>query len=374
MANILFLIGILITFYVLYVVVDKFLIPTIYVLKDKLNLTDDQTGTLTSFVSSAPELSVSMISLILAITANDTGTFEQIAALGPAAVIGSALFSVLFIVGASSWFGSKALTWHSITRDMAYYILAVLMLYLTLSDGKVEWYEGILLLAAYILYTIIVANWPRLSKIFKISGTQIFSESVKQSEQSMIDLKAKSWNYKNFFEKILSYIFFPLAKGYNSFRVTYNILVSILLVVLSSVFMVEWASLLAANLKIPQAIIGLTILAVGTSVPDLLASIKTAREGYGDTAVSNAIGSNVFDVLGNLGLTWTIAAIFRSGQSISVETNSLNGSIVLLLASSLVLLLVLFAKKFNLSKPVSLFLMLSYICYVAVVSYQVWPR
>jgi Sodium/calcium exchanger protein len=79
-------------------VVDHFLIPTIYIVRDRLKLTDDQTGVLTSFISSAPELSVSMISLFLAIKANDAEMFAQIASMGPGAVIGSALFSVLFIV------------------------------------------------------------------------------------------------------------------------------------------------------------------------------------------------------------------------------------------------------------------------------------
>ncbi len=376
----LYFIGILCTFYVLYVVVDKFLIPTIYILKDKIGLTDDQTGALTSFVSSAPELSVSIISLIIAIQSNDAKKFEEIAALGPAAVIGSALFSVLFIVGASAWFAGKKLTWHSITRDMVYYIFAVLALFFTLSNGKVEWYEGIVLLLLYVVYAVIVSNWPKISsKLLKlqptlIKSTVIIAEDVKDSEEKLIHLRDQKWSPLNAIEKLSAYLFFSLKSGYNGFQVSYNIIISVFLVIVSSYFMVEWASQLAVSLKVPQAIIGLTILAAGTSVPDLLASIKTAREGYADTAVTNAIGSNVFDVLGNLGLTWTIAAIFRVGAPVAVDTNSLNGSIVLLIASSVVLLLLLFAKKFNLSRPVSIFLMASYICYVAVICFQSLPR
>ena len=364
-----YFLGILSTFYVLYLVVDKFLIPTIYILKDKLKLTDDQTGTVTSFVSSAPELSVSIISLILAIKSNNKGEFEQIASLGPAAVIGSALFSVLFIVGASSWYGAKALTWHSITRDMLYYIFAVLVLYLTLSNGKVEWFEGVILLFLYVFYTIIVANWPKLSKYLKFSGHQIIEEDVKEIEEEFINIRTVKWTANNTLEKMFSFLFFPLSKQFSGFKVTYNILAAVFFVIISSYFMVEWASKLATSLNVPQAIIGLTILAAGTSVPDLIASVKTAREGYGDTAVSNAIGSNVFDILGNLGLTWTIAAIFRAGVPVSVDTSSLISSIILLIASSLVLLLLLLAKKFNLSKLISLFLMLSYIIYVILVCY-----
>ncbi|MEI6729531.1 MAG: hypothetical protein WCK98_07885 [bacterium] len=104
------IIGIIATLYILAIVVDQFLIPTIYIIKDKVGLSDDQTGALTSFVSSAPELSVSLISIVLAIQANNQAKFSEIAALGPSTVIGSALFSVLFIVGISAWYSTKALT------------------------------------------------------------------------------------------------------------------------------------------------------------------------------------------------------------------------------------------------------------------------
>jgi K+-dependent Na+/Ca+ exchanger-like protein len=365
MIAILYLIGILFTFYILYVVVDIFLIPTIYIIKDKIGLTDDQTGALTSFVSSAPELSVSLISLILAIRANDEQAFQNIASLGPASVIGSALFSVLFIVGASAWFAGKKLTWHSVTRDMLYYIFAVATLYLTMKDGKIEWFEGFLLLALYVVYATIVANWPKIAKYINIEGTTVIDEIVKEQEEQLIHIRDQEWNMINAIPKIFSYFFNTLKQGFSTLPVIWNTLFAIFLVVVSSYYMVEWASALATAMNIPKALIGLTILAAGTSVPDLLASIKTAREGYADTAVTNAIGSNVFDVLGNLGLTWTIGSLFRGfDRPISVDSASLDSSIILLIASSSVLLLVLFAKKFNLSKPISIFLMLSYVAYV----------
>jgi Ca2+/Na+ antiporter len=305
----LYLLGILATFYVLYLIVDKFLIPTIYLLKDRYSLTDDQAGALTSFVSSAPELSVSMISLALAVAANDKVKFAEISSLGPASVIGSALFSVLFIVGISSWFAGKKLTWHAITRDMAYYIFAVGLLLLVLIDGRIEFYEGLVLLLGYVFYTVLVAKWPQISKVLKISGTELISQDIADKKTELENIRDTKWNFSNIPEKLFSYVFFSLKNGYHGPKVLFNILFSIFLVVVSSYYMVDFAKNLAEIAKIPTAIIGLTILAVGTSVPDLLASVKTAREGYADTAVTNAIGSNVFDVLGNLGLTWTIGGL-----------------------------------------------------------------
>ena len=369
-SSLLFIIGIIATLYILALTVDKFLIPTIYVVKDKLNLSDDQTGALTSFVSSAPELSVSLISLALAIRANDDKKFAEIAALGPGAVIGSALFSVLFIVGASSWYSNKKLTWHSVTRDMLYYISAVGVLFLSLKDGVIYWQEAVILLLLYVVYALIVSYWVKISKFLKIPGTVIIQKEVKEVEEIASHLKDEKWQLKNVIPKLMSYGFFRITKNLKTPSVIYNILFAILLVVVSSYYMVEFASNLALNWGVPGVIIALTILAAGTSVPDLIASVKTAKDGYGDTAITNAIGSNVFDVLGNLGLTWVISAILTAGKPIVIDTNNLTGSILLLIASSVVLILVLVGNKFNLNKFISGLLMLSYVGYVIYICAQ----
>lgn len=371
MISIFYILGILATFYALYIIIDIFLIPTVYIIKDKFKLTDDQTGALTSFVSSAPELSVSMISLYLAIQSGNQKQFQEIAALGPASVIGSALFSILFIVGVSSWFGSKELTWHSITRDMGYYIFAVLALYTCLFDNQVQWFEGLILLILYVVYALLVAKWPKISKWLKIPTTVLVKEDVVESEEKLTHIRDSKLSLSSALPKFVSYLFFPLKGGFNTLQVIYNVLMSVFLVVVSSTFMVNYATTLATILNIPAALIGVTILAIGTSVPDLLASVKTAREGYADIAVTNAVGSNVFDVLGNLGLTYVVAATFTGGAPVLVDTTLLNTSIILLIASSIVLLIVLFAKKFNLSKAVSALLVLSYIAYLIFICYSI---
>ena len=69
-----------------------------------------------------------------------------------------------------------------------------------------------------------------------------------------------------------------------------------------SYYMVEWASKLGCMLNIHPAIMGCTLLAAGTSVPDAIGSLIVAKNGQGDMAVSNAIGSNVFDILLGLGI------------------------------------------------------------------------
>ena len=76
-----------------------------------------------------------------------------------------------------------------------------------------------------------------------------------------------------------------------------------------SYFLVTWASKLGCLWGIHPAIMGVTVLAAGTSVPDAIGSLLVARDGQGDMAVSNAIGSNVFDILLGLGLPWTLGTL-----------------------------------------------------------------
>lgn len=77
--------------------------------------------------------------------------------------------------------------------------------------------------------------------------------------------------------------------------------------------MVTWAEVIGNTLGIPMVLMGLTILAAGTSVPDLLSSVIVARMGEGDMAVSSSIGSNIFDITVGLPLPWLIFLIYHGG-------------------------------------------------------------
>jgi hypothetical protein len=70
--------------------------------------------------------------------------------------------------------------------------------------------------------------------------------------------------------------------------------------------MVTWAEIIGNTIGIPSVLMGLTVLAAGTSVPDLLSSVIVARRGSGDMAVSSSIGSNIFDILVGLPVPWIL--------------------------------------------------------------------
>ncbi|GIY05669.1 hypothetical protein CDAR_534361 [Caerostris darwini] len=80
----------------------------------------------------------------------------------------------------------------------------------------------------------------------------------------------------------------------NYFAVTF--IGSILWIAVFSYLMVWWASLVGETAGIPNEVMGLTFLAAGTSIPDLITSVLVARKGFGDMAVSSSVGSNIFDV------------------------------------------------------------------------------
>lgn len=99
----------------------------------------------------------------------------------------------------------------------------------------------------------------------------------------------------------------------------FTFLLSMIWISFYSYFMVWMITVIGSTLAIPDTVMGLTFVAAGVSVPDALSSIAVIKEGYGDMAVSNAIGSNVFDILVCLGLPWFIqTAIIKPGSHVNV--------------------------------------------------------
>eukprot|EP00164_Ancoracysta_twista_P006337 GFYU01008803.1.p1 GENE.GFYU01008803.1~~GFYU01008803.1.p1 ORF type:complete len:579 (-),score=165.85 GFYU01008803.1:474-2210(-) len=105
---------------------------------------------------------------------------------------------------------------------------------------------------------------------------------------------------------------------------------------IASFFMVDWATQCGNCIGLPPDVMGLTIVAAGTSVPDALSSVIVARDGAGDMAVSNAIGSNVFDILLGLGFPWFLSTLIY-GKPVPLHSE---GMVVSIIALFLILFLV----------------------------------
>ena len=104
----------------------------------------------------------------------------------------------------------------------------------------------------------------------------------------------------------------------------------LILTVFAAKFLVSGAVTLATSLGVPETMIGLTIVAVGTSMPELVTSIVAARRGQSDLAFGNIIGSNIFNILGILGATAMV-------QPLTVPAAILEFDVWLMLAVTLVL-------------------------------------
>jgi len=96
--------------------------------------------------------------------------------------------------------------------------------------------------------------------------------------------------------------------------------------------MVWFARRIAETCYIEEHIMGLTVLAAGTSVPDLLTSMIVARQGHGDMAISSSIGSNIFDVTVGLPVPWLLYSSVRSGKHVTIKNEGLEITVMLLLA------------------------------------------
>ncbi len=114
-------------------------------------------------------------------------------------------------------------------------------------------------------------------------------------------------------------------------------IVNILLIVLGFVllikgadFLVDGASNIAKKLHIPEIVIGLTIVSIGTSMPELFVSITSALEGYPDMSIGNVVGSNIANLLLILGLTAAIRPIPFKKETIKFEIPFCLGSTILL--------------------------------------------
>merc|ERR1719343_1365863 len=87
--------------------------------------------------------------------------------------------------------------------------------------------------------------------------------------------------------------------------------------------MVWMATTFGVVTGIPDPVMGLTLLAAGTSIPDALSSLAVARKGYGDMAVSSSVGSNIFDILVGLPVPWILYGCVNNAEPISICSSSL---------------------------------------------------
>ncbi|CAM9987559.1 unnamed protein product [Lampetra fluviatilis] len=139
---------------------------------------------------------------------------------------------------------------------------------------------------------------------------------------------------------------------------------SILWIAMFSYLMVWWAHQVGETIGITEEIMGLTILAAGTSIPDLITSVIVARKGLGDMAVSSSVGSNIFDITVGLPLPWLLFSLINGLAPVTVSSNGLFCAILLLFMMLVLVIGTIAACRWRMSKLLGLSMFLLYFVFL----------
>ncbi|XP_074862512.1 sodium/potassium/calcium exchanger 1 [Carettochelys insculpta] len=133
-----------------------------------------------------------------------------------------------------------------------------------------------------------------------------------------------------------------------------------------SYLMVWWAHQVGETIGISEEIMGLTILAAGTSIPDLITSVIVARKGLGDMAVSSSVGSNIFDITVGLPVPWFLYSVFNGLSPVAVSSNGLFCAIVLLFLMLLFVIISIALSKWKMNKLLGLTMFALYFVFLII--------
>lgn len=223
--------------------------------------------TIVAFGTSAPELAVSVQSALRG---------QADIALGN--VVGSNIFNVLFILGLSALIVPLLVAQQLVRFDVPLMIGVSVLVWVLSLNGFVERWEGAVLFAGILLYTVFLIVQSRREQN-KTSASEFETEYALH--------EPVSWQR--------TMLNVGLAVG------------GLALLVLGARWFVDGAVGLARILGLSELIIGLTIVAAGTSMPEVATSVVAALRGERDIAVGNVVGSNIFNILAVLGVTAIVA-------------------------------------------------------------------
>lgn len=222
--------------------------------------------TVVAFGTSSPELAVSVQS-----------AFAGQADIALGNVVGSNIFNVLFILGISAAITPLVVAQQLVRLDVPLVIGFSVLVYLLGLNGQINRLEGALLFAGIVTYTVFLIRQSRKeSQAIQEEYAQEFGDGRRRgATQHIVNI--------------------ALA------------VVGLALLILGARWLVDSAVSLAQALGLSELIIGLTIIAAGTSMPEVATSIVAAVRGERDIAVGNVVGSNIFNLLAVLGLTSLVA-------------------------------------------------------------------
>jgi Ca2+/Na+ antiporter len=126
--------------------------------------------------------------------------------------------------------------------------------------------------------------------------------------------------------------------------------------------LVWMVSVIGYTMHIRSSVMGLTFLAAGTSLPDILSSVAVTRKGFGEMAVASAVGSNTFDVLVGLGVPWLVkTSVVDPGGKVAIDSGGLKYTVSMLFFISAVMVISFGMNKWRLSKRLGYWFLFLYV-------------
>ena len=247
--------------------------------------------TVVAFATSAPEIAVSIDAVI-----------DGSVGLALGNVVGSNIANILLILGLSAIIAPIEVTKRIVWLDIPIMILATVVVYLLALDQLLSPLDGIIML---ILFTGFM--------VFQIYQARTGKETVNSSDDSIT------------------------GKSYNPYLQALWLVLGLAILGLGAHLLVENSIAIARLFGMSELIIGLTIIAIGTSLPELATSVLAAGRNESDLSVGNVIGSNIFNLL----LVLSISALF-SGKGLPISDAAIGLDIPFMIAVSVACLPIFF--------------------------------
>lgn len=229
--------------------------------------------TIVAFSTSAPELLVSL-----------KAAFKEAPDFAMGNVIGSNIANLSLVLGFACIFGYIPINKGTARRDWLVTMLASVLLFFLTKDGNLVFWEGVMLFSGLIIYLVFL--------LIRTKKDQVKLDITYDRSQDTTFEKSKD-------------LFYIALGG--------------ICLYFGSEWFINGAQELASNLGVSQRVIGLTVLALGTSLPELTTSVIAARKGETDLALGNLLGSNIFNILSILGITSMVHGL--AINSIIVESD-----------------------------------------------------
>ena len=270
--------------------------------------------TVVAFATSMPELLVSLFASVRGSSSMAAGN-----------IIGSNIANIGLILGIAALIAPIVVARSTLVREVPIMIMASLGLYAVAFDGELTFINGVLLflcLVAFLFYCVLTARQPLVPEDGEV--VQALAE-------------ASSGRGKN----------------------TVLVLLGMAGLGVGAELMVRGAVMIATLLGVSELIIGLSVVAVGTSLPELAASVMSAWKGEMDISVGNVIGSNIFNVLFVLGICPMFSTI-----EIEPRVLFLDFPVMIVFCVILIVLLTLVTPKLTLDRKKGSILLLAYLLFV----------